>query len=50
MNRLGTWGTSRGTHLGTLWELDGNILGIREKNKKFLFSPLPSKREKRDHS
>jgi len=44
-------GTSRGTHFRTLWELDGNMLGIREKNKKFLFSPpLLQKEKKLDHS
>jgi len=47
-------GTSRGTHLGTLWELDGNMLGIRKKKQKIpvLHPPPPhlSKRKKLDHS
>jgi hypothetical protein len=41
-------GTFWGMHLVTFWELDGNKLGIREKNKK---NHCPhSKRNKLDRS
>jgi hypothetical protein len=36
--------------LGTLWELDGNMLGIRKKKQKIPVSPSLSKRKKLDHS